>query len=179
MQTQQRYAYKLVRGIIARREGFEQKHVDPETGKTTTLRTRPFVHYQSRTAENPLARDEIMLTEEEAAEYNQHGRRLVRLVGAGVKPKEGEAPVADSLTLEGLMNMLTNARGGPSVKVVRQVIFNSGLLATEKLPHTKAELMAALQLAIEARNKGLGVEPNTGGERKFGGIEITEADRPE
>jgi hypothetical protein len=164
MQNQQRYAYKLTRGIIARREGFDQKHVDPETGETAKLRTRPYVHYQSRSAENPLARDEIMLTEAEAAAHNKHGRRVVRLLS-------GEAAAADkgkpeSLTLEGLMNMLSNARGGPSVGVVRQVIFDSGLVPTEKLPFKKAELMAVLQNAIEKRNDGHS-------------FQIVEAERPE
>lgn len=152
--TEQRYPYKLTRGIIARREGFEQSQLD-ENGRRTGLKTRPYVHYQARSADNPLAKDELMLTEREAEELNRHGRRVIRLLSGQTSRKD------DTQTLEGLMNLMVNARGMSAVQAVRQAIFDSKLLPDTKLPFKKAELVQLLQKAISAKNEASDLAPET------------------
>jgi hypothetical protein len=83
----ERKPYRLVRGHYSRRDGEPVTRRDNESGAPLGGKTRPYVHYQSKTTDNPHARDEVMLTDREAAAL---GKRVVPLFRSNVRTGEAE-----------------------------------------------------------------------------------------
>jgi len=151
----QRRLYKMLRGSYSRREGFDQPFVDPESGKTTKRRSKPFVHYAARTQRNPDAKDEVYLTDAEARAFGRHNLR--EILARDARPKEVEEGVIEQMLERELpddrhekITMLIEEgqliRKNSLLKVWRRRVFEAQLFDTE-LPTKRLDILDLLNQA--------------------------------
>ena len=150
--SSERRPYRLDRGHYSRREGDAVSVKDPETGeKIKGLKRQPFVHYQARTPENPRARDEVMLTDQEAAELNKGGiRRVTPLFRqdtmTGGYTRGNPAGEEKPKTLDELIDIGMAVNGTKTLNEFRQLVLKAGYLNHLRvIPSKKIELVGHLR----------------------------------
>lgn len=151
----QKRLYKMLRGSYSRREGFDQPFVDPESGKTTKRRSKPFVHYAARTQRNPDAKDEVYLTDAEARAFGRHNLRAITPRDA--KPKDVEEGLIEQMLERELpenraekITMLIEEgqliKKNALLKLWRRRVFEAGIFDTE-LPTKRLDILDLLNQA--------------------------------
>ena len=142
----ERRPYRLVRGHYSRREGDQVIIRDNETDQKTRLKAQPFVHYQAQTAENPRARNELMLTDREAEALKGRILPLFRMNVRTGKDEPHDPQGEKTKSIEELIAIGMAVSGTKSLNDFRAMVLKAGYLKTMRtLPSKKHDLIAALK----------------------------------
>lgn len=144
-----RKPYRILRGAISRREGDAQSFIDPETGVRTKRKSQSFVHYSAKTPRNPGARDEIMLTPEEARRLTLSGMVLKELASSTIKSSlvVPDKPSIDRDVILSLIEEGQSVRGAKNIAQWREKVFKAGVIDSE-LPTRRQDLLDVLATRV-------------------------------
>lgn len=154
MPNDERKPYRLLRGHYSRREGDAVPMRDNETGKRVGGKSTPFVRYQAKTPENMNTRNELMLTDREAAALGYGtARSRVTPLGRHNVQTGGSEEAAHVKTLDELISLGMAVNGTKSLNDFRREVMESGyLIGVRSIPNKKLEILALLRNIQHARN---------------------------